>query len=476
MQIVRYIFACVPFCLFVVLLTFHEIDSICKVVTKCDEIFRNHLKTNSDVTLFHQANTNPPKLNRDEAKGRDALLTDICKGARLKKVAVVNDRSAPVIEKPKGGGGGSAGGSGAGPGAGKSMGGLFQGGVPKLRPVGALQPPGSKPSAPRPNVSGTSSGSGRQADSETASLRASPPEPPRSHRPSLPDISRPPSTSSNSGGMKHSSSAPPPPPPVNRRGNAPPAPQQKATATSYNREKPLPPTPGHRAPPVSGRDAAPPPPVKPPPSPHNSSRPTSGVGSTSLAPPPPPYRQPPGVPNGPSSPSNEAAPELPQRHNSLHKKIPSSTQPRAQAPPPPPSPSIQSSRPPPPAREPPGRGAAPPVPPPVMRNGGRDAPPPPPPYRMHGTAAPTSTEPLTRGKPPPPPSRTPAGPPPPPPPIRNGHTSISKSFIDDFESKYSFHSMEEFPPPEEYRHFAKIYPSKTNRVMRGAPPLPPVGR
>uniref|UniRef100_A0A3Q0T0Y1 WH2 domain-containing protein n=1 Tax=Amphilophus citrinellus TaxID=61819 RepID=A0A3Q0T0Y1_AMPCI len=44
---------------------------------------------------FSQANTNPPKLNKEEAKGRGALLSDICKGTKLRKVAVVNDRSAP---------------------------------------------------------------------------------------------------------------------------------------------------------------------------------------------------------------------------------------------------------------------------------------------------------------------------------------------------------------------------------------------
>ena len=48
--------------------------------------------------LFYQANTTPPKLNKDEAKGRNMLLTDICKGSKLKKAAVVNDRSAPIIE------------------------------------------------------------------------------------------------------------------------------------------------------------------------------------------------------------------------------------------------------------------------------------------------------------------------------------------------------------------------------------------
>lgn len=45
-----------------------------------------------------QANTTPPKLSREEGKGRGALLSDICKGTKLRKVAVVNDRSAPLLE------------------------------------------------------------------------------------------------------------------------------------------------------------------------------------------------------------------------------------------------------------------------------------------------------------------------------------------------------------------------------------------
>ncbi|XP_026145373.1 WAS/WASL-interacting protein family member 2-like [Carassius auratus] len=418
-----------------------------------------------------QANTTPPKLSRDETKGRGALLSDICKGTKLKKVGVVNDRSAPLIEKPKGSGGGvsSSGGSSA---VVQPVGGLFQGGVPKLRSVGdgaagrsALHPPGTRSAAPRP--------AGSHDDPDSPSQQASP-ESGRSQRPSLPDLSRSPGGgSSPSTGMKHSSSAPPPPPPMSRRGNAPPAPSQKANAPLYNREKPLPPTPGQRGPsPALVRENAPPPPVKPPPSPASSR--SSSSSSSSLAPPPPPYRQQSGVSNGPSSPVNEDSPQLPQRHNSLSKK-PSAgghTPTRGHAPPPPPSPTPQAARPPPPAREPPGRGAAPPVPGQPSRNGRDAPPPPPPPHRTHGT----SSDVPSRGKPPPPPSRTPAGPPPPPPPIRNGQTSISRSFVDDFESKYSFHPLDDFPPPEEYRHFTKIYPSKANRVMRGAPPLPPVGR
>ncbi|TRY94778.1 hypothetical protein DNTS_035653 [Danionella cerebrum] len=410
------------------------------------------------------------KLSRDEAKGRGALLSDICKGTRLKKVAVVNDRSAPLIEKPKGSGSTVSSPGSSSPSV-QPIGGLFQGGVPKLRPVGdgcaarsALHPLVIRSAAPRPP-------SGHEDSESTPPRCPSPPESGPNQRPSMPELSRSPA-SSPSTGMKHSSSAPPPPPPMTRRANAPPAPPQKAPAPLYNREKPLPPTPELQ------RGPSPAPGVKPPPSPASS----RSSSSSSLAPPPPPYRQQSGVSNGPSSPVNEAAPELPQRHNSLSKKPssvghtptrgpapppPPSPSPQAARPPPPPSPSPQAARPPPPSRDPPGRGAAPPVPGQPSRNG-RDAPPPPPPYR-------TQDAPI-RGKPPPPPSRTPAGPPPPPPPIRNGHTSCPRSFVDDFESKYSFHPLDDFPPPEEYRHFTKIYPSKANRVMRGAPPLPPVGR
>ncbi|KAG8446732.1 hypothetical protein GDO86_014262 [Hymenochirus boettgeri] len=417
---------------------------------------------------FAQANTEPPRLNRDEQRGRDALLGDICKGARLKKTTAVNDRSAPVLEKPKGGGGGfqSTGGSSLGPSSGMAMqpkGGLFQGGVPKLRPVGAkdnpecrssVQPPSVRSTAPRPPVSG-----GRPQDDADSGHRSSPPEMGRVHRPSLPDLSRPPS--STSPGMKHSSSAPPPPPPGRRQT---PTTASSQNAKPYNREKPLPPTPGHRA------LAAPP--VKPPPSPVNTRAPST----QNQPPPPPPYRQPPSSLNGPSSPINELAPELPQRHNSLHRKTAGPI--RGLAPPPPPSANLSpgGNRPPPPSRDPPGRGAAPPPPPPVVRNGGRDAPPPPPPpYRMHGVLETTPN----RSKPPPPPSRTPSGPPPPPPPVRNGHResfSVGRSFADDFESKYSFHTVEDFPAPEDYRPFQKIYPSKVIRATRGAPPLPPIPR
>jgi len=42
--------------------------------------------------------SDPPKVQRSEGAGRGALLSDIQKGTRLKKVTQVKDRSAPVFD------------------------------------------------------------------------------------------------------------------------------------------------------------------------------------------------------------------------------------------------------------------------------------------------------------------------------------------------------------------------------------------
>lgn len=53
------------------------------------------------------------------------------------------------------------------------------------------------------------------------------------------------------------------------------------------------------------------------------------------------------------------------------------------------------------------------------------------------------------------------------PPLKNGNMHV----IDDFESKFTFHSVEDFPPPDEFKPFQKIYPSKIARDPSKNPPL-----
>uniref|UniRef100_A0A8D0GBE2 WAS/WASL interacting protein family member 3 n=1 Tax=Sphenodon punctatus TaxID=8508 RepID=A0A8D0GBE2_SPHPU len=392
----------------------------------------------------------PPKPRKEDPKSRSALLADIQKGTRLRQVTQIDDRSAPQIEKPK-----ETNRHGGGPGTSKSgaqssLGGLFAGGFPVLRPVGqremaagkAGQLPGARspsPRSPAPPNNNVKTGSGPlnlpDCPKPVNSLEA-----PGTSRvvPARPSIPAPPPPPLPSG--KPSLVFPPPPP-------LPPPMERPAKITSQNL-------------------------ASPPPPPPQSDKPSKLQITTSNPPLPPLPLTPPCV--------------FPARAMDLPSSSPSLPDLRDCLPPTPPAP-------------------PPPLPPSYTFSSHRTSLPPPPPSPTFNSAMSSSDV------PPPLPPKSPhllsqiqkpniqSMPLPPTPPVTQSAATVPKKrqgrgagkiwletvllcyyymaeykFIflvinfflnspDDFESKFTFHSVEEFPPPDEFKQFQKIYPSKESR-------------
>ncbi|KKK24600.1 hypothetical protein AOCH_003199 [Aspergillus ochraceoroseus] len=297
-----------------------------------------------------------------------ALLSDISKGARLRKT-VTNDRSAPVLA---GGGAKSSGpplgaappvpgmskppgglappvppaanrlrsNSDTGPGADSGsavpsapqLGGLFAGGMPKLRSRGGVNTGANKESSPY------------LSDSETS--RA--PRPPVASAPKIPGIRPPPPPSTES----------PPAPPVNplvaNLRKPPPRPGSRPSSTISNLStKSAPEAPPPRAPPPLPGSSKPPVSLRKPSAPPST--------SPAAPPPPPPAAAAPRLPPAPPGPTRSTPAPLPPNgaspaslavqaaRNALgHSHQTPSAPPPPPPPPPPPAAAAAPSAPPPP--------------------------------------------------------------------------------------------------------------------------------
>ncbi|XP_041104981.1 WAS/WASL-interacting protein family member 3-like isoform X2 [Polyodon spathula] len=425
-----------------------------------------------------QGSSQPPK---DEQQGRNALLADIQKGRHLKKVVQVNDRSTPVIDSAARDAGSSAGPVGGGAAPAAPLGGLFAGGFPVLRPAGQRDNPVSRPAhSPgdiRKQVQRFPVNNTRPA--ATTSIE---PETPRPAKPlDLPYASRgtpvrpsmlapppPPAYTKSVACVPLTSSVPPHPPPFQER------PSKTLSLPSGSLPPPPPPPPPH---PQSNKPAwlqnQPSTPPPPPPAMSHSGLPDRSSGSFSFPAPPPPHNSqfmdslnsqlppPPPPPSFSSLRPNRSSP-MPSSGNwgNMHATLPMS--PKLPSTPSQTSKSGMSLPPPPPPFTPPMAGF-PRRPPdvPRARGGGRPTPPPAPPARSPNTELSSRNQ-------------SPASPDWPlshPPPSPHPHKNEEMHNLDDFESKFKFHSMDDFPPPDEYKQFSRVYPSKEARVNSQPPPI-----
>ncbi|KAG5979765.1 hypothetical protein E4U55_004767 [Claviceps digitariae] len=285
------------------------------------------------------------------AGNRNALLSDISKGKSLKK-AVTNDRSAPAIAKTTSSSGPPVGGAPPVPGglappilanrarsnsdqgaaqttsapavdSAPQLGGLFAGGMPKLKKRGGGVDTGATSEASYLS----DPGEGRKSALKPSGAGA--PKPPGGVAPAIPGRGPPippPAGASNLRKLTAFGGSKPPPPPIGKK--PPPLPTSRK--------------PSSRAIPPAVAALRPPPP------------PTSSAPTPAAPPPPPPASAPP-LPSSPLSPRAQHPPPPPPPASAASTLSPSS------APPPPPpaaAPSIPTSQSPPPPSQLRNRGAS----------------------------------------------------------------------------------------------------------------------
>ncbi|KAF7473049.1 Hypothetical predicted protein [Marmota monax] len=426
--------------------------------------------------------TDTSGLRKPDPKGRSALLADIQQGTRLRKVTQINDRSAPQIESSKASnkeGGGSA--NSRGGNTPPVLGDLFAGGFPVLRPAGQRdvaggktgQAPGSRAPSPRlptktisgplnppasPRLGNASEAQGAARIVPPRPNVPAPPPPPPPLPPPLPPSSptkaslvSPPGlpTKGSSPAIAPTVPCPPPPPPPPLPPTPPPLPPASLLSDKAVRPQlaplhlpPIPPPlpllppcgyPGLNEEPASPAQEVPEPPAPPPPPPPPPPLPLYASCSPRASVPAPPL---PGANN-----SSETPPPLPPKSPSFQAQQQKASAQGLPAPPGPlgPQPLLQKRR--------------------ICRgpgtSGGKLNPPPAPPARSPTTELSSKSQQNPAWTP----TQQPGG------QLRNGSMHIT----DDFESKFTFHSVEDFPPPDEYKPCQKIYPSKVPRSHTPGP-------